>query len=389
MQLVKPNYKTISPKSSGQFEFQWNDCLDKLTEYIHHPDYKIFRICVFIHVESESDFELKSGTILSEITLKNAGVAMPVSVIPQSPEEPFVVSIELGLIEKSAATVNYIHANELVYSAVTSVEGIQECWMVGAMSDTVFDGRHNPAIQAFEKVKSGLDNAGLSFNAVVRQWNYVGRILDICGSNGSQIQNYQLFNETRNKQYSQFRSISGFPAATGIGMNSGRVAIECMTINSDVVQVIAVSNPNQKESYHYGQEVLVGELKVQKQPPQFERAILLRSGKTSRLIISGTASIVGQQTIGIGDVELQTKITIDNIEKLTSVSNLKAHCPDLINYPDIYNYLRVYVKNRIDIQKVKQICSDHFGNVPVTYIQADICRNDLLVEIEAEKINVG
>lgn len=388
MGLVKPNYKTILPSTPGRFEQQWAECLDQLTGYLSEPDYKIFMICVFIHVESESDFELKSSTILSEITLKNAGDAMPVSVIPQSPEEPFVVAIELGLVEKCTATVNYTQSNELVYSTVTSDEGIQECWLVGAMSDTVFDGSHNPAVQAFEKVKSGLDNAGLSFNSVVRQWNYVGRILNISGLNGQRKQHYQIFNEARNTQYSQNRSLPGFPAATGIGMNSGRVAIECMTISSDAVQVIAVSNPNQKESYHYGQEVLVGEPMIQKQPPQFERAILLKAGNTCRLIISGTASIIGQQTIGIGDVELQTKITIDNIEILTSVSNLKAHCPDLDSFPEVYSHLRVYVKNRSDIQKVKQICSDHFGNIPATYVQAEICRGDLLVEIEAEKINV-
>lgn len=389
MGLVKPHYKTILPGTTGLFEQQWAECLDQLTGYLSEPDYKIFRICVFIHVESESDFELKSGTILSEITLKNAGVAMPVSLIPQSPEEPFVVAIELGLIEKCAVTVNYTQSNDLVYSTVTSVEGIREYWMTGAISDIVFDDSHNPAIQAFEKVKSGLDNAGLSFNSVVRQWNYVGRILNVSGLNGHQKQHYQIFNEARNSQYSQNRTLPGFPAATGIGMNSNRVAIDCLAISNEAVEVIAISNPNQKESYHYGQEVLVGEPKVQKQPPQFERAILLKAGNTCRLIISGTASIVGQQTIGIGDVELQTKITIDNIEMLTSVSNLKEHCPDLENFPETYSHLRVYVKDRNDIQKVKRICFEHFGNIPATYVQAEICRDDLLVEIEAEKINVG
>ena len=82
MGLVKPNYKTILPSTPGRFEQQWAECLDQLTGYLSEPNYKIFRICVFIHVESESDFELKSSTILSEIILKNAGVAMPVSVIP-------------------------------------------------------------------------------------------------------------------------------------------------------------------------------------------------------------------------------------------------------------------------------------------------------------------
>ena len=386
MELLKPYYKTILPNSSGQFELQWNDCLDKLTEYIHHPDYKIFRICVFVYVANEPDFDMKTRLITSGIRNKNNGIAMPVSVIPQSPENPYEVAIEFGMFRKSEAVVEYCSSGSLVYSSVTSKFGGREFWMMGAVSSDIFDRLTNPAAQSFEILKTGLDNAGLSYNYIVRQWNYVGQILNIASYNGSQIQHYQLFNEARNKQYSQFRSVRGFPAATGIGMKSNKVLIECMA--SESLNVVAISNPNQKESYHYGQEVLVGEPKIQKQAPQFERAVLLQSGKTCRLIISGTASIIGQQTVGIGDVELQTKITIDNIEKLVSASNLREFCPDLDAFPDTYNYLRVYVKNREDIQKVKCICFEHFGDVPTTYVEADICRDDLLVEIEAEKINV-
>jgi len=57
-------------------------------------------------------------------------------------------------------------------------------------------------------------------------------------------------------------------------------------------------------------------------------------------------------------------------------------------YPDKYSYLRVYVKNRSDISVVRELCTKHFGDIPATFVQADICRDNLLVEIEAEKMNV-
>ncbi|MDP2890184.1 MAG: dioxygenase, partial [Bacteroidota bacterium] len=115
-------------------------------------------------------------------------------------------------------------------------------------------------------------------------------------------------------------------------------------------------------------------------------AKLMMSGNQSRVFISGTASIAGQETIGLNDIEEQTRITIDHIELLTGKKNLKLHAPKLTIIPDQYAYVRVYVKNEADIPVVKAICRNHFGEVPLSFVQADICREDLLVEIEAEKI---
>lgn len=122
-----------------------------------------------------------------------------------------------------------------------------------------------------------------------------------------------------------------------------------------------------------------------KQPPLFERAILLTDGNKWRLFVSGTASIIGQETVAIGKLREQTLITIENIKKLTSKENLRSWCPATsFSHEGIFSRIRVYVKNAGDIPEVKSVCAGHFGNVPAVYVQADICRNDLLVEIEAE-----
>jgi hypothetical protein len=44
------------------------------------------------------------------------------------------------------------------------------------------------------------------------------------------------------------------------------------------------------------------------------------------------------------------------------------------------------VKNEADIPVVQAICRNYFGEVPMLVVKADICRADLLVEIEAELI---
>ena len=45
--------------------------------------------------------------------------------------------------------------------------------------------------------------------------------------------------------------------------------------------------------------------------------------------------------------------------------------------------IKVYIKNWNDYSIVKRICEQRFGQVQALYLQNDICRKDLLVEIEA------
>ena len=65
---------------------------------------------------------------------------------------------------------------------------------------------------------------------------------------------------------------------------------------------------------------------------------------------------------------------------MISKDNLSKH---LTKTPDLrFNYLRIYVKERIDFHKVREICESRYGNVPMVWLQANICRDDLTVEIE-------
>jgi len=99
--------------------------------------------------------------------------------------------------------------------------------------------------------------------------------------------------------------------------------------------------------------------------------------------VSGTASIVRSESRHLGDPEQQTTQTIDNIERLIAADNFAAHglkgagarLQDLAK-------IRVYLKRREDLAKCRAICERRFGSVPAVYAVADICRPELLVEIE-------
>ncbi|MBA7552210.1 3-hydroxybenzoate synthase [subsurface metagenome] len=78
----------------------------------------------------------------------------------------------------------------------------------------------------------------------------------------------------------------------------------------------------------------------------------------------------------------QTLVTIDNIMDLISDSNLVKAGISNSNRKLDYSFVRIYIKDFSHLAIVKEICDNHFKDIPVSYLIADICRDDLLVEIE-------
>ena len=150
--------------------------------------------------------------------------------------------------------------------------------------------------------------------------------------------------------------------------------------------VIPIKSPVQQNAYSYSEKVLEGEAlsgESGKKPPLFERGKLVSYTDRNYVFISGTASIKGENTISTGDVEEQTKITIDNIKELTVKKNMESIGVAGDDTPT-YDYVRVYMKNRTDFKVVKKIVEQQMKVKDIIYVEADICRNNLLVEIEAD-----
>jgi enamine deaminase RidA (YjgF/YER057c/UK114 family) len=387
MGTVKPVYKIFQPERNDSFEVQWNDCFNWLLSLLLTP-LKPFRINIFVHSSDTNELKHRSDYIGRCFSQNDDTRILPFTIIPQSPAAPAELMIEAGFVSEDEVAIEYLSASGMKYTAIKTAQGT-ELWVAGKPCSPVRDNFIDAAVHTFDSLQQVLSHAKFSFSSIVRQWNYIGNILKCTERDDSLVQNYQMFNDVRNKYYSQYRSCKYYPAATGIGMDYEGVKIDCFAISHDSkTEIYPVKSPTQKDSYQYRQEVLVGEaaLNQKKHAPQFERGLLLKSAGTSRLIISGTASINGEETTHTS-VEQQTLNTIVNIEALASSSNLKLHCPNLEIFPEKYAYLRVYVKNRNDISQVKEICARYFGEIPISYVQADICRNNLLVEIEGEKIS--
>jgi len=121
--------------------------------------------------------------------------------------------------------------------------------------------------------------------------------------------------------------------------------------------------------------------------PKFERAKILITPENKWIFVSGTAAIKGQFSTSQPSIEHQTEMTIHNVLSLISPENLQKH-GIIVSDGAILNYLRVYVKYKKDIQAVKDICLKYFPFIPVVYVVADICRCELLVEIEGQAVLV-
>ncbi len=376
------NYSVYMPVVPGSIEQEWEQCLNQINGSLSEGNLPL-KLNIFV---SQPDYisYVKVKKQISRSVLENfAGHCPAFNVTIHPPEKPWKVGVEAMFISEESVEITTEFWQSVPYVILRS-GSYKEVWSAGLGNDLYPNDTRKAAIEAFESVAGILSREKMTFNNVVRQWNYIGNILEI----NKGFQNYQLFNEVRSEFYNKYRTIHNYPAATGIGMKYGGVFIDfCAVISDDVLRIKAVDNPNQVNAYEYDQHVLkglTGKGKTVKNPPQFERALLMVNNKSRYLFISGTASIIGQETIGKGDVKEQTLVTIENIHKLTDSERIAG----LLGSQDIttgkYELLRVYIKNQEDFPEVMKICKDHFPEVPSIFIESDICREDLLTEIEAE-----
>ncbi|MFO7622669.1 MAG: hypothetical protein R6W81_15620 [Bacteroidales bacterium] len=377
-------YFIFLPAVQGSFGEEWEQCLRQIEKTIVMGN-RMLKINVFCDLPDYAQYLEKKDLIHKDVERLFGDKSPAINFTVHPPEKPWKVVVEaVGLISDSEAVLTRFHEGR-PYVVITDSSG-REVWGAGFGAGLFPKDTRKAAEAAFRQVIDVLDSEGMSLNNIVRQWNYIGNILSV----REKFQNYQIFNEVRSEYYHTYRTVHGFPAATGVGMGLGGVILDfCAVSTGESLKLNPVSNPNQVNAYDYGQKVLKGlpdRGKTVKHPPQFERALLVSNNRFSTLYISGTASIIGQQTIGKNDVAEQTLVTIENIRKLTDVERLSQ----IIGEPDLYSgkfiLLRVYIKRQEDFGIVKEICNDHFPDVPAVFIEADICRDDLLTEIEAELI---
>lgn len=155
-----------------------------------------------------------------------------------------------------------------------------------------------------------------------------------------------------------------FPAASALGHHSQGAVIYLLAHRQPGRHH---ENPRQEPAYKYPRQY--GPCS-----PSFARATSLTLGQQLQVFISGTASILGHDTRAAGDLQQQLAITLENIHHLTrSIDNDLAPL----------SAIRVYLRHAADFAPARDYLARHFPPDVLNFLHADICRDNLLVEIEA------
>ncbi len=240
--------------------------------------------------------------------------------------------------------------------------------------------------QAFDEAARRLRSVGSTFHDVVRAWLYMGGITQADESSG--VERYRELNRARTDFFAEQEACGQlqirrdgrdfYPASTGIGTYGQGLSLGCMALHTDRsdVRLLPLENPQQTSAFHYEQKFSV-------KSPKFSRAMAVIIGDYVTTWISGTASIVNSETVHPGDAARQTEQTIENIQRLISRENFARHGISGAGATlDDLAKIRVYVKHEEDFETCRAVCERRFGLLPAIYAHADVCRPDLLVEIE-------
>jgi enamine deaminase RidA (YjgF/YER057c/UK114 family) len=270
------------------------------------------------------------------------------------------------------------------HALAVAYDGVRWVYCAGVTPDGALPGVYPQALDALGRLRAALAQADSSFERVVRTWLYLGGITE--PETGSQ--RYQELNRARTDFYRDIRFHSSalapasscglYPASTGIGMAGRGLILSCLALETrrDDIFLLPLENPRQTPAYAY-------DATHSAQSPKFSRAVALALGHYVTTWVSGTASIVDSESCYPGDAERQTEQTIDNIERLIAANNFTAHglAGAGARLHDLAK-IRVYLKRPEDLAKCQAVCQRRFGAVPAIYAVADICRPELLVEIE-------
>ena len=237
------------------------------------------------------------------------------------------------------------------------------CRLVGLLPTDVCDTRAEQTAEIFGQMETALKDHGMAFSDVFRTWFYNHDILDWYGQ----------FNAVRTGYFHQGKIFDGLvPASTGIGggnaVDAALVAgLVALSPKNSEVKISRVSSPLQSSARDYGSS--------------FSRAVEVACPDHRRLYVSGTASIDKEgHTVFLDDCRAQVQKTMEVVQAILESREM--------GWADVTRAL-AYFKRAEEAPLLAAYRQENdLPQFPVIVAENDVCRHDLLFEIEVDAVKV-
>lgn len=245
-----------------------------------------------------------------------------------------------------AGIVRYAHDDHFLFAVIEE----DERWHGGICST---------AETAYAAIRRFQEQSG--FPHLLRMWNY----LDAINEGADDLERYRQFCVGRARALADAVGLP-YPAATAVGRQCATHQVQVFWLAGRQPGT-AVENPRQVSAYHYPR--VHGPVS-----PSFSRATLVGDGT---VLISGTASIVGHDSQHHDDALEQLEETLRNLSAVTSHANHHRASSTVQR-----ELLKVYVRDPALVDPIDARLRQQHPQSEVVFLAADVCRRELLVEIE-------
>ena len=205
----------------------------------------------------------------------------------------------------------------------------------------------------------------------IRLWNYMP---DPGAPLSTALDRYMVFNQGRSAGYAAWLGERGpfsasLPTASAVGVEGDVFVVHCLAAAEPGTPV---ENPRQISSWRYSS-------RYGPTPPSFSRATVATIAGTARLLIGGTASIVGEDTMHVGSIAGQLDETLNNLAALIATARSERPSQALSHLRDV----RVYMTRPADAGFVRHTLESRCPRLDrVELAVTRLCRPELLIEIE-------
>ncbi|MCJ7630099.1 MAG: hypothetical protein MUO50_17125 [Longimicrobiales bacterium] len=272
-----------------------------------------------------------------------------------------VAGIQLHAVADS--TVETIRLDGWIVGRVFEDDFARYCVLGNLQSSDPSRSRERQTQDTIEQIMGGLASAGMDIHNLVRTWFFIDDILGW----------YPAFNRVRSEIYSTEGVFDRYvPASTGIGgCNPRGAAVVASAVGiqakEERVTVRAIPSPLQCPAVDYGSS--------------FSRAAEVVTPDCRSVFVSGTASIDPQgATANLGDLDAQVAHTLEIVGAI-----LKSRKMDFADVTRGNAYFK---------DSARAISLEHHGSrhgLPLSRVvisQSDVCREDLLFELEINAVRV-